>query len=66
MRAFVRILKKPPGLTTNSNRKIGDDTIKGGLIGLMNRYSSRDNKSLVNRQPKIWPPNFKVWGSTIS
>ena len=54
------------GQGNNSNRKIGDDTIKGGLIGLMNRYSSRDNKSLVNRQPKIWPPNFKVWGSTIS
>lgn len=54
------------GQGNNSSRKIGDDNIKGGLIGLVNRYASRDNKALVNRQPKTWPPQFKVWGSSIS
>lgn len=54
------------GDMNNSDRKIGDDNIKGGLIGLINKYSDRDEHSLVNRQPRTWPPAFKVWGMSIS
>lgn len=50
----------------NNNRKIGDDNIKAGVIGLVNKYSSRDESSIVNRQPKVWPPQYKVWGTTLS
>jgi len=54
------------GQGNNNNRKLGDDTIKGGLIGLANRYSDRDPSGLIRRQPKIFPPEIKIWGTTIS
>jgi hypothetical protein len=50
----------------NNNRKIGDDNIKAGLIGLVNKYASRDESAIVNRQPKVWPPQYKVFATTIS
>lgn len=54
------------GQGNNSSRRLGDDTIKGGLIGLANRYSDRDDSGLVYRQPKVWPPQYKVWSSNIN
>ena len=54
------------GQGNNSNRKLGDDNIKGGLIGLCNRYAERDDTRLVSRQPKVWPPQYKVWATSIS
>lgn len=54
------------GQGNNDNRKIGDDTIKGGLIGMVNRYTDRDQSGLIRRQPKIFPPEFKIWATSIS
>lgn len=54
------------GSGINPNRKIGDDTIKGGLIGLVNKYADRDDHALVSRQKRTWPPNFRVFGSSIT
>lgn len=50
----------------NNDRRIGDDNIKGGLIGLINSYADRDNSALVRRQPKVFPPQFKVFAQTIT
>jgi hypothetical protein len=50
----------------NPNREIGGDRILGGLIGMINRYSERDNSHLIRRKPKIYPPEFKVWATTIT
>lgn len=54
------------GQMNNSTRKIGDDNIKAGLIGLINKYSNRDESSLVLRQPPVFPPQYKVFAQTIS
>jgi len=54
------------GQMNNSQRKIGDDNIKAGLIGLVNKYSDRDESALVLRQPPVFPPNYKVFAQTIS
>lgn len=54
------------GDMNNNTRKLGDDNIKGGLIGLVNTYQDRDESALVTSQPKTFPPQFKVWATTIS
>lgn len=54
------------GDMNNNSRKIGDDNIKGGLIGLVNTYSDRDESALVTSQPKVFPPQYKVWSTSIS
>lgn len=54
------------GQANNSGRKIGDDNIKAGLIGLVNKYSDRDESALVLRQPPVWPPQYKVFAQTLS
>lgn len=54
------------GQMNNSTRKIGDDNIKSGLIGLVNKYSDRDESCLALRQPAVFPPQYRVWAQTIS
>jgi hypothetical protein len=54
------------GDMNNNNRKLGDDTVKGGLIGLVNSYADRDNGALVNRRPRTYGPATIVWGTTLS
>jgi len=54
------------GQMNNSTRKIGDDNIKAGLIGLINKYSDRDEGCLVERQPSVFPPQYKIFAQTIS
>lgn len=54
------------GDMNNNNRKLGDDNIKGGLIGLVNKYADRDDHALVTRQKRTWPPVLKVWGMSIN
>ena len=53
------------GSMKNDSRKIGDDDIKGGLIGLINNYSDRDEHALVRRLPRSAYPNL-MWGRTAS
>jgi hypothetical protein len=54
------------GSYNNSNRNIGDDNVQAGLIGLVNKYQSRDRDVIIQRQPKIISPTFKIWSQTIS
>lgn len=50
----------------NTSRKEGDQSIKSGLIGLMNRYGDRNNVRLVNRKPRLSPLSYQVWATTLS
>lgn len=50
----------------NSNRGEGDTKIAGGLLGLMSRYSERNNPRLINRSPRMNPLNYQVWAVTLS
>jgi len=50
----------------NSNRKIGDNTIMGGLIGLVNKYEARDDRRLILKNNRPLSPYFKVWATTLS
>lgn len=50
----------------NSSRQTGDGKIKGGVIGLINSYSDRDDHALVQRLPKHAPPSYLMWGRTAT
>ena len=50
----------------NNDRKFGDTNIKGGLIGIVNEYANRDDRKLIRRQPKVYPPQYKVFASVLS
>lgn len=50
----------------NSSRQEGDGKIGGGLIGLVDRYSDRDDRRLIKRKPKLNPLQYKVFATTLS
>lgn len=50
----------------NQSRDLGNDKIHGGLIGVVNRYASRDNRRLIRRQPQPYLPQYQVWATTLS
>lgn len=50
----------------NFTRDMNSKNVTGGLIGLYQTYKSRDDRHLIKRQPKTFPPQFKVWATTIS
>ena len=51
----------------NASRDAGnDDLIAGGLIGLATRYSGRDDKRLIQRQPRGWPPAYQIWATQLT
>lgn len=53
------------GSPINDNREIGSARIRGGLIGLINRYSDRDKGHIVYRKRNI-NTNDKIWATTIA
>lgn len=54
------------GDISNSNREIGNSKIAGGVIGMINRYSSRDDTRVINRRPRMNPLQYKVWATSLS
>lgn len=50
----------------NASRSEGDETIAGGLLGLMNRYGNRDDRHVIQRQPHELSPYYKIWATTLS
>ncbi len=50
----------------NNERDEDSDNITGGVIGLKKRYQGRDNKHLINKSPKVFPPSYQVWGTNLS
>jgi hypothetical protein len=50
----------------NPSRKIGDSTVCGGLIGLCNQYTDRNNEHVIERNKKVYPFFDKNWAGTIT
>lgn len=50
----------------NGSRAEGSDQIVGGVIGICNRYSDRNDERLINRKPKLYPLPMKSWAYSIS
>lgn len=39
----------------NGSRKMGDNTIQGGLIGLANMYTDRNQERVIDRKKQVYP-----------
>lgn len=50
----------------NNSREEGNTKISGGLIGLINRYSDRDDTRIVKRKPRLNPLQYKAWATSLS
>lgn len=50
----------------NNTRDYDEERVKGGLIGLVNRYKSRDRSVIINRKPQARSPHSKIWGTVLS
>ncbi len=50
----------------NNNRDFDDRKILGGLIGGINSYRDRDNRTVIRRRPKLNPLQYKVFASSLS
>ena len=50
----------------NYLRDMNSKNIVGGLIGLYQTYKTRDDRHLIKRQPKTYPPQYKIWATTLS
>ena len=50
----------------NVGRGFEDRQIIGGLIGGINTYRDRDNRTVIRRRPKLNPLNYKVFATTLS
>jgi hypothetical protein len=54
------------GDMNNTARDEGNVDIVGGLIGLVNRYSDRNNERIINRRPRLNPLSYQVWATRLS
>jgi hypothetical protein len=50
----------------NNSRELGGNSVQGGLIGLINRYESRDRRHLIYKNTKPMSPYWKIWSSSLS
>lgn len=50
----------------NSGRDFDDKKILGGLIGGINTYRDRDNRTIIRRKPRLNPLQYKVFATTLS
>jgi len=50
----------------NYLRDMNSKNIVGGLIALYQTYQTRDDRHLITRKPKTLPPQYKVWGQSIT
>lgn len=54
------------GNTANASREEGSNNMTGGLLGGMNRYTTRDDRHIIKRKPKLNPLQYKVWATSLS
>jgi len=54
------------GDRTNTARDTGDENIAGGLIGLMNRYASRDDKRVILVNPHTNFMSSSIFAQTLT
>ncbi len=50
----------------NNSREVGGNKIRGGLIGIINRYEDRDQRHLIYKNTRPMSPYWKVWATVIS
>ena len=50
----------------DSRRNMGDNTITGGLIGLCNMYTDRNQEHIIDRNKKVHTFLDQNWGMTLS
>jgi hypothetical protein len=50
----------------NSKRDYGDNTITGGLIGLYNTYTDRNQERVIDRKKNVHPFMEQNWGLKLS
>lgn len=50
----------------NNSRETGGNKVNGGLIGLINRYESRDRRHLIYKNTKAMSPYWKLFATTLS
>jgi hypothetical protein len=51
---------------TNNSRKMGDNTITGGLIGLYNQYADRNSERIIDRNKRVYPFLDQNWGMNLT
>lgn len=54
------------GDPTNNDHNFEDKKIIGGLIGGINTYRDRDNRTIIHRRPRLNPLQYKVFATTLS
>lgn len=54
------------GSGSDNRRDLGNDKILSGLIGVANRYASRDNRRIIRRLPSPYLPQYSIWAQTLS
>jgi hypothetical protein len=54
------------GDPNNTNRKFGDNDVIGGVIGLVNKYTDRNESHVIQRNISIGYPGLKAFGITLS
>jgi hypothetical protein len=53
------------GSGVNTSRNYGESTISGGLIGLYNTYTDRNQERVIDRKKEIAPFTFQNWGMNL-
>lgn len=54
------------GDEANNSRDWTDTKIAGGLIGGINSYKDRDNRTIIRRRPNLNPLQYKVFATRLS
>lgn len=54
------------GSGANSSRDLNDKNITSGLIGLLRKYKDRERSVIVQREPRILPPAYKIFAQSLS
>lgn len=54
------------GSPDNPSRDFEDKKVIGGLIGGINTYRDRDNRTIIKRKPRLNPLQYKVFATTLS
>lgn len=54
------------GSFDNASRNFNDTSIAGGLIGGINSYKDRDDRTVIRRRPHLNPLQYKVFATTLS
>lgn len=54
------------GDPNNASRDFENKKISGGLIGMIDSYRDRDNRTVIRRRPRLNPLQYKVFATSLS